>query len=56
MADNREERSREAGNRNRAQRLAAQRLQRHQEFWGVPDDDRGRAHRRNRAQRTRRSR
>jgi len=50
MADNRPERSREAGDRNRAQRLQAKRLQARQEFWEVPDEG-GRPHRRSRATR-----
>lgn len=53
MADQHEGRSREAGDRNRAQRLTARRLQARQDFWEVPDQPRRRPHR---ATRTRRPR
>lgn len=49
MADNQPGRSREAGDRNRAQRRQARRLQQRQDLWEAPDDDRaGRAHRQSR--------
>jgi hypothetical protein len=51
MADNREGRSREAGDRDRAVRRRTQGIIRRIERWEVPDDDRGgRPHRRSRAQ------
>jgi hypothetical protein len=56
MADNRPERPREAGDRDRDQRLQARRLQERQDRWAVPDDDARRAHRRSRQPRTRRTR
>jgi hypothetical protein len=57
MADNREGRSREAGDRNGAVRRRTQGIIRRIERWEVPDDEDGRPHRRSRAQlRTRRTR
>lgn len=51
MADNREGRSREAGDRNGAVRRRTRTLLARIERWEVPDDDRGgRPHRRSRAQ------
>jgi hypothetical protein len=54
MADNRPERSAEAGDRNREQRLQARRLQARQDLWAVDEDrPRRRAHRASRVQRFR---
>lgn len=53
MADQHEGRTRRAGDRNRAQRLKALRLQARQDRWEIPDEPRRRSHR---ATRTRRSR
>lgn len=55
MADNRPERSRGTGDRNRAQRMQALRRRARQEFWDAGDGD-GRPHRRSRATRTGRRR
>jgi hypothetical protein len=53
MADNQPGRSREAGNRNRAQRQQAKRLTARQDRWAVDDDSGTRSHRRSRQLRRR---
>jgi hypothetical protein len=56
MADNRDGRSREAGDRNGDQRRRTQAILRRIERWEIPDDQGGRPHRRSRAQLRRRTR
>jgi hypothetical protein len=56
MSDHRQGRSPGAGDRDREDRRRALRIQRRMDFWELPDDNGGRAHRRSRVQPTRRRR